>query len=285
MWTRCTVAATAIGLLLAGCGHQASPRAKVARYLKNVDAVERALAQPLGRVTTVGGQFAREQRAGGSLTSLVYASNAQTLRNAYSQITVLRAKLAALDAPPPARRLRTLLLQIVDGQAQLTHEVGQLVVFLPAYSATLKPLAPATRRLEAALSQTTALGSSAVTAVYDTKSSALLRFQAVVKGVLNRLGRLDPPAVSKPDYRAQISALRRLSVTAGQLSAALRGGLHGNVQQLLTRFDRAATSTTSIATQRAQIAAVKAYDQEIARLARLTQDAEQERLRLANNLA
>jgi hypothetical protein len=65
---------------------------------------------------------------------------------------------------------------------------------------------------------------------------------------------------------------------------ALAGGPHGNVQQLLIQFDRAATSNQTLAAQKARIAAVRAYDRASARLNKLTRAAELERLHLANNL-
>jgi hypothetical protein len=69
------------------------------------------------------------------------------------------------------------------------------------------------------------------------------------------------------------------------LAGALTGGPHGNIRQLLVDFDKAAASTQTIAAQKAHIAAVKAYDGQTSRLATLLRAAEEERLRLANNLS
>ena len=285
MWTRRGLLALVLGVFLTGCGQHQSPRAAVAAYLKKVNKIETALATPLTSVTKAGAQFAQELHSGGSLTSLVFASNEQALRKAWSQIELQRGRLAALHTPSPAAHLQSLLLQIADGQASLTREVAQLVSFLPRYNQALKPLGRATRRLEVALSQQTALGPSGVAAVYASKAAALRQFQASVDSVLVRIERLRPPAVSKPDYNGQVSALRGMSSASGRLATSLQGGPTGNVQQLLTQFDRAATSNQSLAVQKSRIAAIKAYDAESARLAALSLDAERERLRLANNLA
>jgi hypothetical protein len=279
MWTRRGLIVLALGGLLAGCGQQQSQRAAVADYLKHVDRIEKQLATPLSKVTTTGSQFAQEQRSGGSLTGLLPASQAQTLFSAWSQIELLRSHLAALRAPPPAAHLRSLLLEVVDGQAKLTRELAKLVVFLPGYARALRPLAPAMRRLEDALSGQTATGSAALAG----KAAALHQFQASLDRILGQLRRLQPPAVSRPDYNGQLAALKGMRTTAGELATALQGGSQTDLSQLLTKFDRAATSTETIAAQKARIAAARAYDGESSRLAQLSQDAEAERLRLANS--
>jgi hypothetical protein len=284
MW-RPTLAAAALGLLLAGCGHHTSQRAAVASYLKQVNRVERTLAPPLGTVTSVGTQFAQEQRAGGTLTGLLTAGHEARLLAALSHIRASRARLAALAVPRQATRLRTLLLQVIDGQVRLTRELAQLIVFLPRFSTALRPLAPATRRLEVTLSRQTALGSAGVLAVYAEKAAALRRFRAAVQGILKQLTQLRPPAFQRPAYEAQLVSLRGMSRSAGQLADALQAGPKGNVQPILSRFDHAAAYTQSVAVQKAQIAAIRGYDRQALTVAKLSQAAEEERLRLANNLA
>ena len=285
MKTRGTLAAILLGTLIAGCGHQSSPRASVASYLKKVNRVEAALARPLGVVTTTGTAFAREQKVGGTLTGLLTASHEQALLGAKTQITGLRNRLAAMKAPPAARHLRALLLQICDIQARLTGELAQLVAFLPSYAAAMRPLAGATLRLELALSQRSAFGPAAVAAVYARKSRALRDFKATAEEILTRLRMLHPPPVSRSDYVNQIAALRGMSLNAGRLADVLGNGPQGNVQQLLLRFDQAAATNQTVAAQRARIAAVRAYDNESTTLLKLGRAAERERLRLANNLA
>jgi hypothetical protein len=284
-WTRTGLLTLAVGVLVAGCGQHHTERVAVAAYLQKVNKIELALARPLATVTKTGNAFAQEQRAGGSLTNLVYVSNEQALLKAWSQIEALRGRLAAIITPPPAGRLRSLLLQITDGQARLTRELAQLVAFLPGYSEALRPLGPATRRLQLALSQQTAIGSANVAAAYASKAAALHRFQTSLDGVLARLRQLRPPPVSSPDYEGEIAAVRGMSTAAGRLAGALEGGPHGNISQLLAQFDRAATSNQTVAAQKARIAAVRAYDGQSTRLFKLTQAAERERLRLANNLS
>jgi hypothetical protein len=276
--------AVALGLGVAGCGQQSTPRQEVAAYLTHVNRIESELSRPLETVTTAGRQFAQEQGSGGTLTNLVTSSHEQALLGALSQITAVRARLAAIRAPAAAANLRGLLLQIVDGEAELTREVARLVDFLPRFNAALRPLAPATRSLEHALSQPGASGSS-VAAEYAAKAAALRRFKHAVDGVVSELRGLQPPAVSRPQYETQLAALRGMSTSSGRLATAIADGPQGNVQPLLTAFDRAATLNQTISAQKAEIAAIRAYDDQSTRLARLSQAAEEERLRLANTLS
>lgn len=280
-----TLASAALALLVAACGQSPGPRANVASYLKRVNKVEASLTAPLNAVTNAGQQFQQTQRSGGSLTNLVYESQQRQLMNAWSRVMAVRGRLAAIKAPAPAAHLRALLLQIIDTQARQTRQVAELVVFLPRYDAALAALGPATTRLRVALAQPTVYGAAAVAALDASKASALRRFKAQVDAIAGRLGRLRPPAVSKPDYDRQIASLRGMSSSAGKLASALGGGPQANLQPLLVQFDRAATSGQTVAAQKARIAAVRAFDGESAKLASLARAAELERLRLARTAA
>jgi hypothetical protein len=286
MRTGQTLAALVLTAAIAGCGAQQShsQRTEVAAYLKKVNRIEAALVKPLKTVTVTSGKFAQEERSGGSLTNLVYAANELSLLKAASEIEAQRGRLASTRTPVTARHLRSLLLRIMDGEVALTRELARLVVFLPHYSASLAPLAPATHRLDAALSQRSATGQANVKAEYATKAAALRAFQSGLGRILTQLHKLQPPAVTKPQYDGQVHALQGMGLAAGRLATALQSGTQGDVQQLLLEFDRAATSNQTSAADKAQIAAVRAYDEETVRLARLTAAAEEERLRLAERL-
>jgi len=101
--------------------------------------------------------------------------------------------------------------------------------------------------------------------------------------VLSRLARLHPPPVSHPRYSTQVDTLKRMSASAGRLAAALATG-NSNVAPLLQAFDTAAGGNQSIAAQRAQIAAIREYDAQAARIDSLARSVEAERARLAQNL-
>jgi hypothetical protein len=240
------------------------------------------MTAPLANITGIGNRFARAQGlTGGSLSAFVERS---TMLTALAQIARQRTRLASLPAPPAAVRLRTLLLEVVDGQVRIAHELQKLVVFLPRFGSTLQPLGPAITRLQSVLSEQSAYGAAAVAAVYEQKAAALRSFQASLEGILAKLRRLQPPAVSEPDYAAQLKALEGMSSNAGKLAAAIAQGPSGNVQPLLTAFDRAAASAQSASVLRARDAAVRSYDRQLSRINELAQAAERERLRLADTL-
>jgi hypothetical protein len=285
MRARLTPAAVALAVFAGGCGHATSQRALVASYIKRVDRIEAELTQPLAAVSQAGSEFVAERAAGASSANdLLTLAHERALLRGWVQIRALGRELSAVKAPRPAVHLRALLLELIDGQAKMTREVAQLVVFVPRFAASLRPLGAATAQLARVLSEHQAFGPAAVAAVFAAKAGALRGFKADIGAVLMRLRRLHPPAVARPSYDAQLAALEGMSSSAGQLASALDGGAQSSVSQLLLEFDRAATSNQTIAAQRAQIAAVSAYNAQGAKLTGLTREIELERLRLANAL-
>jgi hypothetical protein len=148
----------------------------------------------------------------------------------------------------------------------------------------MAPFGPALARLERVLSVVQAQGSAAVAAVYAEKSAALRSFRAVALVLLRNLRGLDPPGVSLPAYRAQVRALQGMASAAEGLAGALGSGDTTAAQPLLNQFRRAAATPASLTAQKAQIAAIRAYDAQIASLNRLAAAANRERLRLSQTL-
>ena len=292
---RSALAVVLVALLAGGCGQQqSSQRPAVARYVKQVNTIEAALAAPLASVASAGNTFSQEQRSSaGSLASgkqqspgilTLGPSPEQTLQKAWNEIRALRTRLAAITTPPAAEHLRLLVLELIDDQAAMTRQVAELVAFLPRYTAALRSLGPATKQLETVLSQRSAYGAAAVSAVFSSKAAALRRFQATTSAMLVQLRRLRPPAVSKPGYKAQLVALQGMGTSAGQLAAALASGATSNVGTVLAQFGRAAATTNTLAVQKAEIAAARAYDARVSALDVLSQKVALERLRLSNTL-
>jgi hypothetical protein len=272
--------------VLAGCGSsQSGPRSGVAHYIGKVDRIELTLKTPLATVTRAGSQLASSPQRASLLGNLERAGSEQALSAALTTIRSAQARIAALTTPAAARRLRSLLLSLTASEADLTHQLRLLAVFLPRFSAALAPLGPAILSLEQTLARTRAYGSAAVSALYTAKAQALRRFQGVTNLLLARLHRLSPPRVSLPQYRAELTSLRGMGTSSGRLARALAGGAQGNVRPLLLAFDRAAVATRTRSAQRSEIAAIKAYDASTARLNTLAAAVASERLRLSKTLA
>ncbi len=291
---RSALAVILLAVLAGGCGQQSSQRPAVAGYVKQVNAIEASLATPLASVASAGNAFSQEQRtSGGNADSpkqgsagilTLGPSPEQTLQKALVQIRALKTRLAAISTPASAEHLRVLLLALIDDQAAMTRQVAELVAFLPRYNAALRSLGPATKQLETVLSQRSAYGAAAVSAVFASKATALRRFQATTSAMLVQLHQLQPPTVSQPGFKAQEAALQGMGASAGRLAAALASGATSNVGPVLTQFDRAAASTNTVAVQKAEIAAAHAYDARVSALDALSQKVALERLRLSNTL-
>jgi hypothetical protein len=255
-------------LLLAGCGGHT--HAALRDYLNRVQAVEAGMAAQLQQVTTANQTFARGKSDPQLSRKLI--SSERTLRT-------LRQRLAKLKAPPQAQHLRALLLQLVDGEVELAHEVRQLSAFVPRYRVALQPLQPASAALQKKLAAG-AKGTAATNALNAAKADELTTYAGTVGSVLAMVRPLDAPPVWQPTYRQQISALLQLRSSALALARAVRGNDARAIPGLLKRFDAAAISNQTVAAQKREIAAVKAYNGRIQGLVRLARSVEAERGRL-----
>jgi hypothetical protein len=282
--SRLVLPALIIGLTLAGCGGHSGtdPRGQVAAYLTQVNRTERALSRPLSDVSHVAASLSAPAHHGSRVRNS--AADASLLRGDLGQIQALGGRLAAIPAPPSAVRLRTMLVTLVGRQASLTRQTAELATFLPRFNQALTPLASASRRLARALLVNQAYGAAAVQAVYAAKAAALRMFHTKLQGVLARLARLDPPPVSASNYRLQKVSLQGMSVNASRLATALETGNRTGVAPLLAAFDRAAAIPQSKRVLRAQVAAARNYDREVAGLHVLAARAVDERLRLQQTL-
>jgi hypothetical protein len=282
--SRLVLPALILGLTLAGCGGQTrvNPRSQVAAYLTQVNRTERELSQPLSDVSHMAARLAAPAHHGSGVRDS--AADISPLRRDLGQIQALGERLAAIRAPSAATRLRTMLVTLVARQASLTRQTAELATFLPRFNEALTPLATASRRLERALLVNQAYGAAAVQAVYAEKAAALRTFRAKLQGVLARLARLHPPPVSASNYRVQTVSLRGMSINASRLATALQAGDLTGVAPLLAAFDKAAAIPQSKRVFRAQVAAAKNYDRQVAGLRVLASRAIDERLRLQQNL-
>jgi hypothetical protein len=255
-------------VFLAGCGGHT--HAALTDYLKRVQVVETGMAAQLQQVTNANQTFARGKKDPQLSRKLV--SSERTLHT-------LRQRLADVTAPQQAQHLRALLLQLVDGEIELAHEVRQLAAFIPRYRVALQPLQPASAALQKKLAAG-AKGTAATKALNAAKADELTTYAGIVGSVLATVRPLDPPPVWQPTYRQQLVALTQLQSSALALATAVRGNDAEAIPRLLQRFDAAAISNQTVAAQKREIAAVKAYNARIQGLVRLARNVETERGRL-----
>jgi len=259
--------AVAAVLVLAGCGgsHSATPRDHVSAYLGRERAIVNRSQPALVAVHQALVDFSHHRSSPATAKQLAAAS---------ATFARLGRELKAANPPEQAAKLNGLVLQIVAKQASLTEELRSLIAFEPKFTAALRPVAAANTRARASLAA--AKTSAAVAA-------AVRRYRDAVERSLRALRRLDPPALERPLYTAQLHRLQALDAALGHLAAAATA----NDARAATRAERevnaAAVSSDSQGNQVAERNAVLAYDRSVAAIAKLAQQisAERDRLQLS----
>ncbi len=264
--------AALVAVAVGACGSQSSSQ-KIAAYIRAVNPVERRLLTPYRTVSSAGSRFIANEKLLSQNAPVARSEQLtieQQLRGARTRIAAVARRLAAVPAPAAGRPLRARLLALANGEIAMTDEVRSLVGFLPSFTRALAPVPAATATLQRILSARVPADASAagVSAALATKAAALLRYRATLTRALHALAPLRPPAVSVPEYRAQLSSLAALRRAAVDLAHALTHA-QGAIPRALERFDQAAARSDSTAVQRANIAAIRAYDRRVTALAEL----------------
>ena len=245
-------------------------RRAVSAYIADVNAIQHEMAAPLTRVMFAYRDFTAK---GGSKKGAP-----RELAQAAATLKTLERRLVALPYPREARKLRASLLVLIRREADVTREVTLLAGFAPRYVSTLHGVRVASLRLDASLAKIDipaprvlrgtkqaivraqrAFRSSARQAA-GAQAAAIDAYDRRIAQVLAQLVRLRPPPALTPQYRAQIRALRAVTAAGAELATHLRGGDRSGVPALSRRFSLASRTAETLAVQRAQIAAVRAYD-------------------------
>jgi hypothetical protein len=260
-------AAVTVTFQARGPSESASHR-RVSAYIKEVDGVQQSLGFRLTRLLAAYRGFTTGN--GPRVTSQL-AEAERTLRT-------LERRLRALEPPPEAKQLHRLIVRLAVLDGDVAHEVSQIAVFSPQFGEVVAGAATASRRLStelaavkfptphqvhgtpAELAKARAEYRARAAAAAVAQAAAVERYCAALSRVLARLRALRPPPVLAPELHAQeraFVATRRAGLTLG---AGLRSNDLSHVPMLSRRFSVAARSAGSVASQRAQIAAIKAYN-------------------------
>jgi hypothetical protein len=249
-----------LALAVSGCG--GSKKEALTRYVQQVNTVASGMRLELEQVAAVNAGF----RSTADLAAL-----APKFARADRTLGTFAARLAALDPPPEAKPVAATLAKLVAVERDLVAELHRFAVFLPAFRRALAPYGRAVAAFRnAASSVKTAKAEASVVDVYANALSKPLA----------ALARLSPPAVLAPTYTTEVRLLRRSRATALSLAAALRAGRAAQAHTLLVQLSQIAVSGGSLAAQRAQIKAVRAYDAEVARATALENRAQLELVHL-----
>jgi hypothetical protein len=258
------VAGVMLAACVAGCGGH-SDRKQLSAYIERVDTVEGRLATPLHQISVANRAFA------GKKPDL--AAIELRLAKARVRVAAVQRQLQAIDPPPRARHLHTLLLQLVAQENELAGEVERLAAFVPAFARAVAALPATSTELKRTLTAKTS---------NEVKAAGLRTYAADVHAVAARLGTLRAPAATAPTLVAQTATLEHVRAAALALADGLERKQTGRIAVLLQRLDTAAIGNRTVAAQQAEIAAIRAYDGRIRRLSQLATAINRERLRLSN---
>src|SRR4051812_35473139 len=164
------------------------------------------------------------------------------LARSESTIRGVERRLDKLKPPPDARKLHALLVQLVDKEAGVAHELVQLAQFSPRFSAALQPLGPAGKALRESFR--TAKKASAQAAGLDA-------YVAALTVVLRRLQPVVAPPAFAPALASQKASLVHVRATAVALAAGLRSKKRTDLALLIQRFTNAGIASQSVAEQQA----------------------------------
>ena len=251
-------------------GGESKQRKAVSAYIQTVNLIQSRMGIQLIRVRTayadLGAHSGRRTHA------------AAELATAEATLTKLERQLIATPAPPEAKKLRALFVKLVAQQAALTHEVHQLAVFSPRFSVYVTRLRAISAGFDRAMS---AIPQPKLKAVRGThaqvlaaernfrvqenaaaaaQASAIDTYVAGIAGLVKRLDKLRAPAVVAPSFTAELRSLHDVTVTGSQLSAELRTAKRLHLADRIRAFTLAGREAGSLAAQRAQIAAIRAYN-------------------------
>ncbi len=266
MLLRVALAAVAVAVLTAGCGGD-SRREDVAAYIEDVNAVQQRLLVQFTAARRVYTELSRGEAK--------LADVRPRLTKAAQTMETIERELERLMPPPDAMRLHRRVLEYMRAQITLAHEVESVAEFAPEFEERLGPLGAADRRLRTALAASSR-GSS--------QATAIARYGQDVGAVLSALQTLEAPAPMAAAFRAQVETLTSVRRAAKALAEALREENADALPARILDLAKAARTSQSLAAQKANIAALKLYNERIARLARLADSVTLERARLERTL-
>ncbi len=252
-----------ISLVRDGDDETDARREAVSAYIVELNTAQQASIVELDRVSSTYRRLRVAERAD--------PAQLRRVEDAEASLRRVRARLAALPAPPEAARLRRELLRLVDLQVGLAEEVAGMVRYLPLQAEQSQRLAAAARKLQAGLE-----GSPPGAG----QRAAFTAFRGELLATIAALERAAAPEVLEPSRTEEIERLRTLAALAQRLGAALDDGDAAEIERLFPQFVR---SSTPAGTTKAERDAVVAFNRRIARIADVREAIarEQERLDLA----
>jgi hypothetical protein len=256
-------------LALTGCGGHGKSQASrdsVSLYISRVNAVEFLLRKQLDAVSRATVSFSRAHDP---------AATTVALAGAQQTFIKLHKDVARLSPPPQARKLHRTMLALIAQEAELSGELRRLSAFNPAFADVLRPLSAANASTQKALK---AAKKPAVAA------AAVHAYREDVVAAIRRTEKLDPPAVERALFDAQVHRLIDLGSALAKLEQSVKARDLTGTAKAEYAVGVASVSSDTRARQLAQRAAVVLYNSRVHAVQGLAASVQRERDRLQRTL-
>jgi hypothetical protein len=289
-------AVAAIAALAAGVDslwhHRSSSRPATDAYIRSIDRVEQQMRLPLTHVLTAYRNFSTQATTPVGRRRLVEATRT---------LAILQRRVESLDAPPAATKLQQLLVQLVAQERIVGQEVQQLAVFLPRFENVLQqarvaqttlshqlagitvPAPRVVRGNAAAVAKARAEYAATQTRVARRRAAAIEVYDRSIARVYAHMRGLHPPPVMAPDFRTQLKTLRATHAAGVALVAELQSANQSRIPVLSRRLAEAARIAWTVGAQRAEVAAIEAYNKRVRNVGSLQGRVQLEVSRLARS--
>lgn len=282
---RRSVALLLLLVVAAGCGGSTASKRRdaVNAYFDRVGRAEAKLTAQTKTIEAALSRFTPGTTTPAELRGLVSART--TIREALRRVRTI-------DPPPDATRLHADLVRLLALQASVANELVWSAKFIPQLALTVKPLGDAAAALSRDLGggQSAAVGAGAPTPssartgatarpgdVFRSYAAAFARYRKAIEPTAKTLDGLTAP----PEFAPALTAERRAVHRSVELSA--------EIERALLRRDAPAANAAirslfgveaeikGLGTQKAQAAAVRAYDARLVQIATLARRVATER--------
>lgn len=251
--------------LLAGCGGgaKADRRHDVNHYIARVNDVEHGTLTSWNETRNTYSGLAR-----GKIT----AAQLRRFAKVSATIRLMRARVARMPPPNDAKRLRALLLRLLDLDAAFADEVNRFAHYVRAVQPLQARVGRDTLGLRRALHQSRTT---------RAQREALDRYAVALITLRSQLLRLQPPAALAPWHGEQTRRVAALRHGALELARGLGGRDRAAMRRGLTELTNAASAAPVTVADRA---AIVAFDRRLGRLRVAASAVSREEARLTREL-
>lgn len=266
MRTAGAVILVAVATVVAGCGGSHARRDAVNRYFDRVDAAQAQVRREAVPIEKAFAHFSSVRNTQSETHALVHAH--AVLERALTNVQLVRP-------PADATPVYTDLVRLYGLQAGVAAELVAMTRFVPQYDAALVPLKPTHATLVSDLKA--AKGWAKIGKAFE-------RYRLALAGVVARLGRLSAPSTLRPAFEAERSTLARSVGLCTSIEAALAQHDAKRTSTGIRALSGLGTEKAVVRARRDQIAAAKAYNARLTRIASLAAKIGRERDKLVLKL-